>query len=61
MTRPTDPFEAVSYDLNKFRERRVAERRAAPRDTPDRRQASSGATPLAQPPQTDSGSGEKST
>ncbi len=37
MTRPEDPFEAISYDLNRFRERRVAERRAIPRDGPDRR------------------------
>lgn len=37
MTRPEDLFEAASYDLNKFRERRMAERRAIARDTPDRR------------------------
>lgn len=37
MTRPTDPFEAVSYDLNKFRERRMAERRLEPRAGKDRR------------------------
>jgi hypothetical protein len=37
MTRPEDPFEAASYDLNKFRERRMAERRVTPRNTPDRR------------------------
>lgn len=36
--RPSDPFEAASYDLNKFRERRIADRRFAQRDTPDRRQ-----------------------
>ena len=42
MTRPTDPFEAVSYDLNKLRERRMAERRAIFRATPDRRQQKSG-------------------
>jgi hypothetical protein len=36
--RPQDPFEAASYDLNKFRERRVADRRFQARDTPDRRQ-----------------------
>lgn len=35
--RPNDPYEAVSYDLNKFRERRLADRRFTPRDTPDRR------------------------
>lgn len=37
MTRPKTPFEAASYDLIKFRERRVAERRAAPRGTAERR------------------------
>lgn len=37
MTRPTTPFEAASYDLVKFRERRMAERRATPRGTLDRR------------------------
>jgi len=35
--RPTDPFEAASYDLNKFRERRLADRRFTARGTPDRR------------------------
>jgi hypothetical protein len=39
--RPQDPFEAASYDLNKFRERRIADRRFQPRDTPDRRRAQS--------------------
>ncbi|WP_019140558.1 hypothetical protein [Noviherbaspirillum massiliense] len=37
MTRPENLFEAASYDLIKFRERRMAERRAQARDTPDRR------------------------
>lgn len=37
MTRPENPFEQVSYDLNQFRERRMAERRAVQRTTPDRR------------------------
>jgi hypothetical protein len=37
MTRPENLFEAASYDLNQFRERRMAERRAVARDTPDRR------------------------
>lgn len=37
MTRPKTPYEAASYDLNKFRERRMAERRSIPRDTADRR------------------------
>lgn len=39
MTRPESLFEAASYDLNKFRERRMAERRATPRNTVDRRAA----------------------
>lgn len=43
MTRPQDPFEAISYDLNQFRERRMAERRAVPRNTADRRSASGAA------------------
>lgn len=38
MTKPETLFEQASYDLNKFRERRMAERRAVARDTPDRRQ-----------------------
>lgn len=37
MTRPDTPFEAASYDLNKFRERRMADRRFKPRETADRR------------------------
>lgn len=60
MTRPEDLFEAASYDLNKFRERRVAERRLMPRDSADRRQASSATTPLAQPPYPDGDSTGKS-
>jgi hypothetical protein len=39
MTRPESLFEAASYDLNKFRERRMADRRFMGRDTPDRRKA----------------------
>jgi hypothetical protein len=42
MTRPENPYEAASYDLNKFRERRMAERRSAPRGTPDRRAGQAG-------------------
>ncbi|HEY8605805.1 MAG TPA: hypothetical protein VIM12_01665 [Noviherbaspirillum sp.] len=42
MTRQETPFEQVSYDLNKFRERRMAERRATPRGTADRRAAPAG-------------------
>lgn len=37
MSKPETLFEQASYDLNKFRERRMAERRAIARDTPDRR------------------------
>lgn len=52
MTRPEDPFEAASYDLNQFRERRMAERRAEPRGTADRRKVSSTTQPSAQAPHT---------
>lgn len=37
MPRPEDPFEAASYDLKQFRERRMAERRATMREGTDRR------------------------
>jgi hypothetical protein len=37
MTRPDTPYEAASYDLKKFRERRIADRRFMPRATADRR------------------------
>lgn len=37
MSRPDTLFEAVSYDLKQFRERRMAERRAVPRGGIDRR------------------------
>jgi hypothetical protein len=53
MTRPDDPFEAASYDLNQFRERRMAERRMIQRDMPDRRQAPYAGQPLPRQPQTD--------
>lgn len=52
MTRPENLFEAASYDLNKFRERRMAERRSVPRNTADRRNASSAPQPQDQPPHT---------
>lgn len=39
MTRPENPYEAASYDLNQFRERRMKDRRMTPRATADRRQA----------------------
>lgn len=37
MEQPKNLYEEASYDLNQFRERRVADRRFKPRDTPDRR------------------------
>lgn len=37
MDKPKDLYEKASQELNEFRERRVAERRSTPRDTPDRR------------------------
>jgi hypothetical protein len=43
--RPETLFEAASYDLNKFRERRMAERRAVPRGTADRRSSINGQSP----------------
>jgi hypothetical protein len=42
MTRPETPYEAASYDLNKFRERRLADRRFSPRTSADRRVQQSG-------------------
>lgn len=42
MTRPDTPYEAASYDLNKFRERRMADRRFQARGTADRRTAPMG-------------------
>lgn len=45
MTRPENLFEAASYDLNQFRERRMAERRSVPRGTADRRQQANAAQP----------------
>jgi hypothetical protein len=57
MTRPESLFEAASYDLNQFIERRRAERRMAPRDTLDRRQA--GAQKRTPPPQADTVSPDK--
>jgi len=37
MSKPETLYEKASYELNEFRERRMAERRAVARDTPDRR------------------------
>jgi hypothetical protein len=45
MTRPDTPYEAASYDLNKFRERRLADRRFNPRASEDRRGQASGGDP----------------
>lgn len=39
MTSPDSLFETASYELNKFIERRMAERRAIQRDSQDRRRA----------------------
>jgi len=39
--RPETLYEEASYDLNKFRERRMMDRRFKPRDTPDRRKSES--------------------
>jgi hypothetical protein len=36
-TMPENLYEAASFELNQFRERRMAERRMTQRDTPDRR------------------------
>jgi hypothetical protein len=48
MSRPETPFEAASYDLKQFRERRLADRRFQPRNTADRRKASLEAKELIQ-------------
>lgn len=54
MTRPDTPFEAASYDLNKFRERRMADRRFTARGTADRRtQPTENITDPKEPPQGD--------
>jgi hypothetical protein len=42
MARQLTPYEALSYELNLLRERRVAERRMIQRDTAERRQAEVG-------------------
>lgn len=57
MTRPENLFEAASYDLNKFRERRIAERRAQPRNGPDRRvnQSASQTAPIVDSNESDNG------
>jgi hypothetical protein len=51
--RPNTPYEAASYDLNKFRERRIADRRFMPRASADRRVAKPGQA--AQEPQQGAG------
>ena len=56
MTKPETLFEQASYDLNKFRERRLVERRAVARDTPDRRGQAGNA---AQPDTTPNDAGQK--
>jgi hypothetical protein len=59
MEQPQTPYEQASYDLNKFRERRMAERRSTPRGTADRRAtpAESGAMQNAQRRESDSKNG----
>ena len=47
MSRPDTLFEAVSYDLKQFRERRIADRRAVPRAGMDRRTGEKGRTSAA--------------
>jgi hypothetical protein len=42
MNQPETPFESVSYALNQFRERRLADRRFSDRDTSDRRMGEAG-------------------
>lgn len=46
MTKPETLYETASYDLNQFRERRMAERRATLRDTPERRATGAGTLPV---------------
>ncbi len=48
MTKPETLFEQASIELNQFRERRMADRRAVARDTPDRRRQP-GTPPQLQP------------
>jgi hypothetical protein len=47
-TPPQTPYEQASYDLNKFRERRMTDRRATPRGTPDRRMIGAAGAAVAQ-------------
>ena len=42
MEKTKTPYEQASQELNEFRERRIAERRSRPRDTPDRRRKTDG-------------------
>lgn len=59
MTRPENLFEAASYDLNKFRERRMTERRSVPRNTADRRSQASPVQPGQNQPNPDVNSANK--
>jgi hypothetical protein len=45
---PQTPYEQASYDLNNFRERRLTERRANPRNGPDRRANGAASAPMQQ-------------
>ena len=49
MNQPTTLYEQASYDLNLFRERRVADRRFQSRHTQDRRMQLAGHQAAAQP------------
>ena len=52
MSKPETLYEKASQELNQFRERRLAERRAVARDTPDRRKQP-GSVPQTEPDQKD--------
>lgn len=54
MEHPESLYEEASHELNKFRERRMADRRFKPRDTADRRVST-----LQRPPLHDMGSEKK--
>lgn len=56
MTRPETPYEAASYDLNKFRERRLADRRFTPRTSADRRAPQTGEDLAEEPRKNSNGS-----
>jgi hypothetical protein len=49
MNRPQNPYEAASYDLQQFRERRLQDRRMTPRAGEDRRKVVPDGAQSAQP------------